>query len=174
MVFKRHDDRYQICLMRSNHQLDLSIFPTIVGTVVSGLSHLKGDTVDVIADGEYLGQYKVAGNQIDLGTAYTKVEVGFGVWPVLETLPIEALEQIGSSIGKSKNISEVYINPKKLTNLYINDNMFLDKNETDAITEPVVARNLRGWSREKTVKMTQKKPLSFSIKNILVKAEINE
>lgn len=174
MLVKRHDDRYQVCLMKSNHQLDISLFPTIVGTVVSGLEHLDGDTVDVIADGEYLGEFDVAGNQIDLGAEYTTVEVGFGVWPIVETLPIEDIEQVGSSIGKSKNISEVYINSERLTNLYINDNMFLDTNENNATIEPVVARNIRGWSREKTVKMTQQKPLSFSIKNILVKAEINE
>ncbi len=174
MLVKRHDDRYQVCLMKSNHQLDISCFPTIVGTVVSGLEHLNGDTVDVIADGEYLGEFDVAGNQIDLGAEYTTVEVGFGVWPIVETLPIEDIEQVGSSIGKSKNISEVYINSERLTNLYINDNMFLDTNENNATIEPVVARNIRGWSREKTVKMTQQKPLSFSIKNILVKAEVNE
>lgn len=173
VLMKRYDDDYQVCVIRDGFNLDCSSFPTPVGTVISDLDYLDGDTIDVIGDGEYLGTFDVENEQVDLGDTYTTVEVGFGVWPEIETLPIEDVEQIGSSIGKSKNISEVYINPVTLTNLYINDELVLDVNEENAVIEPIVTRTLRGWSREKTITISQTKPLSLEIKNILVTAEVN-
>jgi len=45
-------------------------------TTITGLSHLEGKTVDVVADGGYRGTKVVSGGQITLDEAATQVEVG--------------------------------------------------------------------------------------------------
>jgi hypothetical protein len=45
-------------------------------TVISGLGHLEGETVDVVADGGFRGTKVVSGGQITLTEAASEVEVG--------------------------------------------------------------------------------------------------
>jgi hypothetical protein len=167
------DDKYCIVFMRDDRYLDFSQKPTPSGTTITVGSKWDGEKLDVVADGDHLGTFTVASGAIDLGGTYTDVEVGWPFYSEIETLPIENLEQIGSSIGKDKSISQVYINPKSIANLYINDSLVFDETNANAKTESFVYRAVFGWSREQTLKISQQKPLEFSIKNILMTIEVN-
>lgn len=168
----------EILLMDNDYYLDGAETKVVSSNEVSGLSRFDGKYVDVVTvtEGKYLGKFEVTSGSIDLGeTTYDgdTVECGSAFFAEVETMPIEDIQNIGSSIGKDKNISEVYINPASISNLYLNDSVVLDKDNDNATTEPFVNRTLNGWSRSRSIKLSQEKPLDFEIKNILIKAEVN-
>jgi hypothetical protein len=75
---------------------------------ISGLSHLEGETVAVLADGGTDKPNKtVSGGTISLGYDYFVINVGLPYTQTIETLPQEAGSQRGTSQGKIQRINEV-------------------------------------------------------------------
>jgi len=75
-------------------------------TTISGLTHLVGETVQVLADGIYIGTKVVSGGgTITLTTAASKVHVGYKTTATIVTLDPEGGSQAGTSQGKVKRIS---------------------------------------------------------------------
>ena len=159
--------------------LDSSVVTTVTAGSITGLSRHINTTVDVILKetGSWLGTFNVDGTgKIDLNTNVydgKNVEVGYSFFANIETLPIEDVQNIGSSIGKEKIISEVFFNPESISIMSLNGYTIIDKDNSKAITDSFVNRTLKGWSREQTIKISQTKPLGLAIRNIQVKAEIN-
>jgi hypothetical protein len=80
-------------------------------TIITGLSHLEGQTVVIVADGKYLGPKVVSGGQIDisiLGT-YTEAIVGLPYSGRIKSLNIEDGSGIGSSQGAVKKLDQLLI-----------------------------------------------------------------
>lgn len=159
--------------------LDSSVTATAAAGKLTGLTRHASTTVDAILveNGSYLGQFEVdAAGEITLGTADydgKAIEVGYGFAASIETLPVENIQQIGSSIGKEKIISEVFVNPESVANMTINGYTIIDKDNSTAVNTSFVNRTQYGWSREQTIRISQTKPLALSIRNIQVKAEVN-
>lgn len=78
--------------------------PGSATTVCTGLSHLEGESVDVVADGHYVGRFTVASNQVDVGGSKTYDEfiVGLPYTSRIVTNSLEAGSQIGSAQGMMK------------------------------------------------------------------------
>lgn len=75
---------------------------------ISGLSHLEGETVSVLADGGTDKPSKVVSNgSITLAYDYFVVLIGLPYTQRLKTLPKEAGSQRGTSQGKIQRINEV-------------------------------------------------------------------
>lgn len=169
----------QLFVFDPNRFLDDSTTATITGQTINGLDRYNNTMVDVILSdtGENIGLFQVVGGSIDIrNTSYDgrPVEVGYGYFFDIETMPIEDVQNIGSSIGKLKNISELFVNPEEVANMTINGRLVVDKSNSTAQTEPFVNRTLVGWDRAKTINISQTKPLKLGIKNILAKVEVNE
>ena len=76
-------------------------------TVFSGLDHLEGEDVDVLADGHVVEGKTVSSGSITLERAASKVHVGLSYTPAIELLDIDtASEQVKS---KSVSVSKVFI-----------------------------------------------------------------
>lgn len=73
-------------------------------TLFSGLDHLNGKTVDILADGKPHPQRVVSGGAVTLDYAASKVHIGLPFAAVLTTLPIEAGQSEGTAQGKLKRI----------------------------------------------------------------------
>ena len=56
---------------------------------VGGLSHLEGDEVDAVGDGQYLGRFTVAGGAVNLGASYSDIHVGLPITADIETLDLD-------------------------------------------------------------------------------------
>lgn len=82
---------------------------------VSGLDHLEGKSVSVIADGAYRGEFTVSGGKIALGTAATTVVAGLNYKSTFESLDIPVPRQDGTSFARKKKISRIVV---KLRNSY--------------------------------------------------------
>lgn len=78
-------------------------------TTLSGLSHLEGESVDVLGDGGDMGSYVVTGGSITLPSDYPVAiaHVGLGYKSRWRTLRIEAGAADGTSQGKQRRVNQV-------------------------------------------------------------------
>ena len=76
-------------------------------TTISGLSHLEGETVSVLADGATHPDKVVSSGSITLDRSASKVKVGLGYTSLLQTMRIDAGSQNGTSQSKTKRIYEI-------------------------------------------------------------------
>jgi hypothetical protein len=93
----------QVCLDNAK-----TVINAPASTTVSGLSHLNGKTVSILADGKIHPQRVVAGGSITLDYAAAKVHVGLPYTAQLKTLP--AVMQVdGYGQGRTKNVNRAWI-----------------------------------------------------------------
>ena len=78
-------------------------------TTISGLSHLEGQTVSVLADGSTHPNKVVSSGEITLDRSATKVKVGLAYTSLLQTMRLDAGSQDGTSQGKTKRIFDITI-----------------------------------------------------------------
>ena len=78
-------------------------------TSISGLGHLEGQTVSILADGAAHADKVVSSGAIALDRAVTKAHIGLSFSSKLETLRIDAGSAMGTSQGKNKRIGEVTV-----------------------------------------------------------------
>ena len=78
-------------------------------TTLSGLAHLEGQTVSVLADGATHADKVVSSGQISLDRSTTKAVVGLAYDSVLQTMRVEGGAAEGTSQGKTKRISKVVL-----------------------------------------------------------------
>lgn len=78
-------------------------------TMLSGLGHLEGKTVDILADGAVHPQCVVSGGSITLEYPARKVHVGLPIVSDLRTLPLalEGAQAVGQ--GTIKNVNKVHL-----------------------------------------------------------------
>lgn len=78
-------------------------------TTLSGLDHLEGQTVQILADGGTHPDKVVAGGAITLDRAVTRAIVGLGYVSTLKPTRIEAGAQAGTAQGRTKRVHEVTV-----------------------------------------------------------------
>ena len=78
-------------------------------TTMSGLDHLEGQTVSILADGATHPDKTVASGSITLDRSATDVKIGLAYKSILQTMRLDAGSQNGTSQGKTKRIYEITI-----------------------------------------------------------------
>ena len=78
-------------------------------TTISGLNHLEGEEVNILADGASHPNKTVTNGGVTLERSASKVHIGFGYTSLLETLRLEAGADDGISQGKIKRIHGVTV-----------------------------------------------------------------
>ena len=76
---------------------------------ISGLDHLEGETVQVLADGAIHPDVTIASGAITLEYAASKVLVGLGYTGVLEPQAPEADTRMGSAIGERQRVGKLVV-----------------------------------------------------------------
>ena len=74
---------------------------------LSGLTHLEGQTVSILADGATHPTKTVSSGAVGLDRAAKKVKIGLPYTSLLQTMRIDAGSQNGTSQGKTKRIYEI-------------------------------------------------------------------
>ena len=82
-------------------------------TTVSGLSHLEGETVSILADGSVLPQQTVSSGAITLPSAASIVTIGLPFTSNLETMEIELAVEAGTLQDKKRQIKSVTVRFEK-------------------------------------------------------------
>lgn len=87
---------------------------------ISGLSHLEGKTVSILADGAVHPQRVVSGGMITLDIEASKVHIGLPIVADLQTLPMALPLQDGSfGQGRVKNVNKVWLRVYRSSGIFV-------------------------------------------------------
>jgi hypothetical protein len=89
---------------------------------ITGLHHLEGQTVDVLADGNFIPGITVTDARISLVEKASRVHVGLNYISDIETLDVEAPEGAGTAQGKIMSVSDLTIRFEKSRGLLAGPN----------------------------------------------------
>jgi hypothetical protein len=78
-------------------------------TTISGLWHLEGKTVQVLADGAVTPPSVVTNGAITLSAAASIINIGLGYISDIQTLPLDIEGAPAAGMGTMKNVSKVHI-----------------------------------------------------------------
>ncbi len=87
-------------------------------TAFSGLGHLEGETVAVLADGAVMAQAVVSGGSVTIAKPASKVHIGLPITADLQTLPL-VFEVQGFGQGRPKNVNEVSVRISESSGLFV-------------------------------------------------------
>ena len=100
---------------------------------ISGLSHLEGKTVAILADGAVMAQRTVSSGAITLDRASTLVHIGLPYVSDLQTLPV-MLNIDGYGQGRYKNVNKAWVRVERSAGLFVgpdSDSLVEAKMRTD-------------------------------------------
>jgi hypothetical protein len=141
---------------------------------ISGLSHLEGKTVSVLADGAVHPQCVVTSGSITLQQEASVVQIGLPITADLQTLPIAAQIDGGFGQGRTKNVNKAWLRVYKSGGIFVGpdaDNLTEVKQRT---TEPygsppsLVSKEIQvnispSWGDSGQVFVRQSDPLPLTI-----------
>jgi hypothetical protein len=141
---------------------------------ISGLGHLEGETVAVLADGATHPTRKVVGGIITLDYEASVVQVGLPYTYTLETLDLEGGSQEGTAQGKKRKVSKVLVRFYKSLGGYLGGEDAQDELDFRTVDDgmdspPALFTGIKdftlrsGWSREARIKITGSDPQPMGI-----------
>jgi hypothetical protein len=143
-------------------------------TTVTGLSHLEGKTVKVIADDQMQTNKTVSSGQITLDAVPTTyVEIGLDYTPIIKTLPVELKLSSGNIVAQKKRIVEATVNLYLSQNLTLNDNAFSFV-AGDFFTGKKRRKPILGYDRDGQMTFSQTDPLFFNLLGIEYKVSVGQ
>jgi len=134
-------------------------------TVITGLDHLEGEEVDVVADGFVVTGHVVAGGQITLATAASDVYVGLHYETTIEPEPPDYIDDKGrNNINTQKQWAEVILRLYEtgLSGVTVNDKS-LPASAGTALFTGDVRTPLLGTTRAGILTIQQTLPLPFTL-----------
>jgi hypothetical protein len=160
-------------------------------TAISGLSHLDGMTVQILADGAAHPDRVVASGSVTLQRAASVVQVGLGYGSRLETLDIEAGAVDGTAATRRRRIAEVGVRLFQTLGGRVG---FFDTEAGADVLEEVQFRTVAmpmgaspplfsgdkvvlfpgGWSRECRVVVAQDQPLPMTVLGLVPRVTATE
>ena len=159
-------------------------------TTISGLNHLEGEAVDVLADGYEVTGLTVASGSITLSRAASKVHVGLKYTPVIETLDIDTNSPTETLKAKSVSVSKVYIEVEATRGGFVgarqdtnsgNSTTFqeikprFDSDGYNAIALKSYKQEVTidpGWSKGGGIRIEQRSPLPMAILSVIPRVDV--
>lgn len=145
----------------------------VLASTFSGLGHLEGKTVQILAEGHVLPEQVVTAGVLTLNKKYRRVTVGLKFNTDIKTLRLEAGAQDGTSIGKKRRMNSVNLMLKNTSALKMGmsfdelDELVFRKAEDDislptplftGLTEEILTS---GHDTENQICIRQDQPLPF-------------
>lgn len=152
-------------------------------TTISGLYHLEGTPVAVLADGVVIPNLVVVNGAIVLPAAASVVSVGLGYVSQLETLPLASEAIPAGGQGATKNVDEVIFRVNQSSDIFIgprfNDLREVKQRTTEPYGSPpglmtgIVRQKIDpSWNEDGTVCLQQSNPLPVTILSMSLKVAI--
>lgn len=152
-------------------------------TTISGLSHLEGKVVNILADGAVHPQRTVSGGSITLDNAASKVQVGLPITADLQTLPVAA--QIDGSFGQGrmKNVNKAWLRVYRSSGILVGPDASQLTEAKQRTTEPygsppalkseeIPVMVTPSWSDSGQVFVRQSDPLPLTIVSLTTEVAI--
>jgi len=145
---------------------------------VTGLSHLEGKTVQVVADGVYVGTKTVSSGKVDLATPAARTIVGIAYDSDMETLP-QAYQVQGFGQGTSKIVRDVWLRLLNTAGLEIGPSssslVDVDSMTTNTLQSGEFETSVPSeWTQSGQMFVRQSRPLPATILNICMLTEIGD
>lgn len=99
------------------------IYDDIAATSITGLDHLEGETVAILADGDKVAPQTVTGGAITLSVAASKVHVGLPFRPQVKPMRLDIETSGGFSHGSIANIPELVLSLLNSKNVSFGDSI---------------------------------------------------
>lgn len=151
-------------------------------STVSGLDHLEGKTVDVLADGNVQNQKVVSSGGITLDRPASKLSIGLPYTSYIETLRL-ALNSPAGAQNKKKVVEDLTIRVKNTRGIKIGSDLDSAQEikpnyfEPDAPL-PMITGDLEGetydsgWETSGQITISQEYPLPMTVVSIIPKVKI--
>ncbi|MGI9499708.1 MAG: hypothetical protein ACR2P3_06700, partial [Geminicoccaceae bacterium] len=110
-------------------------FSGVATDTITGLDHLEGETVKVLADGSVHPDVVVTSGQVVLEREVTKAQIGLAAPYLWQSLKLEIGSATGTSMGKRKRVSNVLLVLDRTMNASIGP---------DASTQEIVPNYVEG------------------------------
>jgi hypothetical protein len=154
----------------------------VAADTISGLDHLEGEIVSILADGAVHPHRTVTGGEITLDRAASVVQVGLRYDYDLQTLPL-ILQVDGFGQGRSKNINKVWVRVYKSSGVFAGqdiDHLTEYKQRTDEAygvapapkTDELEIVIKPSWDQSGQVYIHGQDPLPLSIVGITMQVSI--
>ena len=154
-------------------------------TVISGLDHLAGETVAILADGAVLPDAKVTGGQVTLPVAASKVHIGLPFTWTLAPMRVDGGNPAGTAQGKRKRIEAVTMRLYRSLGVTVGpDAASLDELSLRTSADPMgdppglftgdveVAFN-DGWGRDGLIVLSGSQPLPATILAVMADVKVS-
>jgi hypothetical protein len=136
---------------------------------LSGLTHLEGEIIDVIADGAYQGRFTVAAGVITIDRQADLITGGLNFVPVIETMPLNIGLQNGPNAALPKRIVRAGVELFESNGVLVNGQRIADKTMGINVFDPPIPNTglermfLQGWDVEATLIITQEEPMPLTL-----------
>lgn len=145
-------------------------------TTITGLDHLEGETVAVLADGKVQTSKVVTGGEIDLDRPAELVHVGLPMTSDLETPPWAAqIEAAGQ--GRSKNVAAAFVRVKDSGPFYVgpDEDHLSSINPTRSLTTGEFnALSVGKWNQDGGLFLRVTDPLPCTVVGITLRVAIGD
>ncbi len=150
---------------------------------ISGLDHLEGKTVSILADGAVHPQRVVSGGSITLDIEASKIQIGLPITADIKTLPLALQVDSAYAQGRYKNVNKAWLRVFRSSGIFVgpdSNNLVEAKQRT---TEPYgVAPSLKSeeiqlmltpsWADSGSVFIRQSDPLPLTIASLTLEVAI--
>ena len=150
-------------------------------STLSGLTHLEGETVQVVGDGAVMPDAVVSSGSISSSESVTSASVGLQYITELVTLPPELPQADGASFGKKKSWNRIILNLYQTLGIAVNGKQLVFRTGGDAMdsapptfTGQKDITNL-GWKESDTsITVRQEQPISMTLISITGELSVND
>jgi hypothetical protein len=158
-------------------------YDSTAATTITGLSHLEGKTVKVLADGAGRADAVVSGGQITLDRAASKVLVGLSYDSILQPMKIVYEDRVGTTRGRNLRINRIVASLYKSMAGQVSTNgtewlEFYGRNFNDNMDDPppvfsgekevVGAGN---YALDAAILLRQNRPFPMTVRSLVIKLE---
>ena len=145
-------------------------------TVVTGLNHLEGESVQILVGDAVFANQTVTGGSITITlpskASFKSIEIGLGYTSKIKTMRVEAGSQAGSAQGRKKRYNEVMVRLLKTVGIKINGDQLPFRTSSTPMGQNIAeftgdkrVINL-GWDRDGQIEILQEQPLPMTVLGI--------
>lgn len=153
----------QVCMDNAK-----TVINSPASATVSGLTHLNGKTVSILADGKIHPQKVVSGGSVTLDYAASKVHVGLAYTAQLQSLP--AVMQVdGYGTGRTKNVGRTWVRVSESPGFQIGTDQGGLISSSDDLDDATLASGiieatlLPAWTQDGQVIIQQQNPVPLTV-----------
>ena len=166
-----------------------SYLTTTSGTpfdTVTGLDHLEGESVTILADGAVHPNVTVSSGSITLNKTYSTVHVGLGYTQRVKTLHLDAGSAAGSSYGSRSRISTLTLrffetvgcqyraSTGSLQILTFRNIKDVSDSGVPLFTGEKEVKPSQGWGDQNWIEVVQDQPLPMTLLGYVAKLEVSD